>query len=94
MGPGSQLRGTLVLCALFGGEAGLWGAFLHPLRAEAVPTEGGCPSGSSITVLVPDGSLGGGEAQSILRFSGPSEKLSLADGSGIMEKEGQQKCAY
>lgn len=44
--------------------------------------------GSSITVLVPNGSLGAGEAPSILRLSGPSEKPSLVDGLGIMEEEG------
>lgn len=50
--------------------------------------------GSSIAVLVPNGSLRAGEAPSILRFSGPGEKLSLADGLGIMEKEGARERAY
>lgn len=44
--------------------------------------------GSSITVLVPDSSLGAGEALSILCLSEPSENPSLAGGSGIMEEEG------
>lgn len=49
--------------------------------------------GSSITVLVPDSSLGAGEALSILCLSGPGEKPSLAGGLGIMEEEGAgEKC--
>ena len=59
-----------------------------PPRAEAVPMEGGYPMGSSITVLVPNGSLGAGEAPSILHFSRLNKKPSLAHGLGFTEEEG------
>lgn len=58
------------------------GCFPAPLRAEAVPTKGGCPMDSPVTVLVPESSLGEGGAPSILLLLGSNRSPGWLMGQG------------